>query len=167
MSQRTCGSCSLCCKVIGIAALDKPAGQWCPHFAKGVGCAIYASAPDECHSFNCTWLVTPALGEAWRPDRCKLVMWTNRKGRLIVDVDADYPNAWRREPHLSQLKAWADRSGPEPTEVLVRVRGRMIVVFPEIEIDLGPYDKSLSVASGYRTENGRQVPYAAFVPATR
>jgi hypothetical protein len=153
--------------VIGIAALDKPAGQWCPHFAKGKGCSIYAEAPDECHGFNCTWLLTPRLGEEWRPDRCKLVMWTNRPGRLIVDVDADFPNAWRREPYYAQLKAWSDRSRPDASEVLVRVKGRMIVVFPETDIDLGPYDRSNSIASGYRTENGRQVPYAVFVPATR
>ena len=167
MSDRTCGSCSLCCKVIGIAALDKPAGQWCPHFAKGVGCSIYGQTPDECRTFFCWWLKTPSMGEAWRPDRCKLVLWTNRPGRLIVDVDADYPNAWRREPYYGQLKTWSNRNQASPIEVLVRAKGRMIVVFPEADIDLGPYDPKYGVASGYREENGRSVPYAAFVPATR
>ena len=164
---RSCGTCSLCCKVIGIAALDKPAGRWCSHFAKGLGCSIYADAPGECRTFMCSWLITPALGEEWRPDRCKLVLWTNRVGRMIVDADADFPNAWRREPFYGQLKAWSDRRQAAPLEVLVRSKGRMFVVFPEADIDLGPYDKGDSVASGYREEGGRQVPYAMFVPATR
>ncbi len=115
----------------------------------------------------CSWLITPSLGEAWRPDRSKLVLWTNKVGRMIVDVDADYPNAWRREPYYGQLKAWSNRRQPGSLEVLVRAKGRMIVVFPEADIDLGPYDRGDGVASGYREEGGREVPYAVFVPATR
>ena len=42
MANRDCGSCSLCCKILGIAALDKPVGQWCPNCVQGQGCAIYA-----------------------------------------------------------------------------------------------------------------------------
>ena len=49
----------------------------------------------------------------------------------------------------------------------MRVNGRMFVVFPEADIDLGPYDPAYSVASGYRVENGREVPYAVYVPATK
>ena len=165
MSIRPCGSCSLCCKVIGIAALDKPAGQWCPHFARGAGCAIYAEAPSECRQFQCFWSNETLKGDEWKPDRCKLVVWSNRPGRIIVDVDGDYPNAWRRQPYHGQIRTWSDRRTANPVEVLVRVRGRMIVVFPEAEIDLGPYDGSMSVVSGYREEGGRPVPFAEYLPA--
>ncbi len=165
MDARSCGSCSLCCKVIGIAALDKPAGKWCPHFSKGSGCGIYAARPGECGVFNCSWLLTPSLDDSFRPDRCKVVLWTNRTGRMIADVDGDNPGAWRREPVYSKLRAWADRAGPG-LQVLVRVNGRMIVVFPEADIDLGLYDPAYGIDSGYRIENGREVPYARLVPAT-
>lgn len=167
MGDRTCGSCSLCCKVIGIAALDKPAGRWCRHYARSVGCAIHAAAPSECRTFMCSWLITPSLGEEWRPDCSKLVLWTNKVGRLIVDVDADHPGAWRLQPYYGQLKTWSNRREPGSLEVLVRAQGRMIVVFPEADIDLGPFGKGDGVASGYRDEGGREVPFAVFVPATR
>ncbi len=163
---RPCGSCSLCCKVIGIAALDKPAGKWCPHFVRGAGCGVYGDAPSECRQFQCFWSNETLKGDEWKPDRCKLVVWTNTPGRIIVDVDGDYPNAWRREPYFRQIKAWSNRSTASPVEVLVRVRGRMTVIFPEVEIDLGDYDVSKRVVSGYRMEDGRSVPYAEYLPAS-
>ncbi len=109
--------------------------------------------------------MTPTLDEDWRPDRCNLVLWTNKSNRVIVDVDADFPDAWRNEPHYGQLKLWSDRSDPGSLEILVRVQGRVIVVFPEIDIDLGLHDKSEAISSGYRMEHGRSVPFACYVPA--
>jgi len=153
--------------VIGIAALDKPPGQWCPHFSRGVGCTIYTAAPSECHQFQCYWSNETLKADEWKPDRCKLVVWSNKADRIIVDVDGDYPNAWRREPYYRQIKAWSDRRSGNVVEVLVRVRGRMFVVFPETEIDLGPYDLSKSIVSGYRDEGGHTAPFAEYVPATR
>ena len=162
---RSCGTCSLCCKVIGIAALQKPPGRWCGNVAEGVGCTIHDQAPAECRRFFCSWIMTPTLDEDWRPDRCNLVLWTNKSNRVIVDVDADFPDAWRNEPHYGQLKLWSDRSDPGSLEILVRVQGRVIVVFPEIDIDLGLHDKSEAISSGYRMEHGRSVPFACYVPA--
>lgn len=167
MSIRPCGSCSLCCKVIGIGALNKPAGRWCPHFSRGQGCAIYAGAPSECRSFQCFWSTEVLKTDEWKPDRCKLVVWSDKPDRIIVDVDGDYPNAWRRAPYYNQIKAWSDRKRAAPVEVLVRVRGRMFVIFPETEIDLGPYDPANSIVSGYRDEGGRAVPFAEYVTATK
>jgi hypothetical protein len=160
---KPCGDCSLCCKVLRINVLDKPAGRWCAHFAKGAGCAIHAESPVECRRFQCVWSVADELGEDWRPDRSKLVLWSNVAGRLIVDVDPAFPNAWRREPYYGQLKAWSDRGRPAPMEVLVRSGGRMWVVFPEAEVDLGPQQPDASIDSGYRVEGGLKVPYACYV----
>ena len=161
---RSCGACSLCCKVIGIAALDKPAGQWCGHVADGVGCAIHDRSPEECRRFFCSWIMTPALDDDWRPDHCGLVLWTNKARRVVVDVDDDAPDAWLIEPYYSQLKTWSDRTESGSLEVLVRVQGRMIVVFPETDIDLGPHDDAEGIASGYRMEQVRSVPFAPYVP---
>ncbi len=33
--DRECGTCTLCCKVMGIHALDKPRGVWCDHAMPG------------------------------------------------------------------------------------------------------------------------------------
>jgi hypothetical protein len=105
------------------------------------------------------------MGEEWRPDRSKLVIWSNTPDRLIVDVDPAHPNAWRREPYLGQLKAWANRDRTSPLEVLVRIKERMLVIFPEGEVDLGPQQTECSISSGYHLENGRKTPYARFVEA--
>ena len=127
---------------------------------------MYADAPSECHQFQCFWSNEILKSEEWKPDRCKLVVWSNTPSRIIVDVDGDYPNAWRREPHFGQIKAWSDRTRARPVEVLVRVRGRMIVIFPEAEIDLGPYDLSKRIVSGYREDGGRTSPFAEYAPAS-
>lgn len=35
--MRTCGSCTLCCKVMAITALKKPMNKWCEFCDKGTG----------------------------------------------------------------------------------------------------------------------------------
>lgn len=162
---KPCGDCSLCCKILRIDVLEKAAGIWCRRFAKGVGCSIHAASPHECQKFQCYWTMSETMGEAWRPDRSKLLIWSDVEGRLIVDVDPAYPNAWRREPYWTQLKAWSNRDRPAPLEVLVRIRDRMLVIFPEGEVDLGPQQAECAITSGYRIEGGRRTPYARFVEA--
>jgi hypothetical protein len=155
----------MCCKILRINVLEKPAGVWCHHFSKGLGCSIHAGAPGECHRFQCYWSISETLGEEWRPDRCKLVIWSNVEGRIIVDVDPAHPAAWRQEPYFNQLKAWSNRDRPAPLEVLVRIKERMLVIFPEGEIDLGPQRTECSINSGYHLQGGRKVPFAEFVEA--
>ena len=162
---KPCGECSLCCKILRINVLEKPAGLWCRHFAKGHGCSIHAGAPGECQRFQCYWSISEVLGDEWRPDRSKMVIWSNIEGRIMVDVDPSHPAAWRREPFYGQLKAWSDRDRPMPLEVLIRIKERMLVLFPEGEIDLGPQQTECSIDSGYYIEGGRKVPYARFVEA--
>jgi len=48
----------------------------------------------------------------------------------------------------------------------VRVKGRMLVTFPETEIDLGEYDTSRRIVSGYPEEDGRLAPYAEYRQAS-
>lgn len=50
---RSCGDCDLCCRVIGVSELKKPAYTACEH-AKG-GCAVHAVRPESCHVFFCAW----------------------------------------------------------------------------------------------------------------
>jgi hypothetical protein len=160
---KPCGDCSLCCKVLRINVLDKPAGQWCRHFAKGTGCSVHSASPVECQRFQCLWTISQGLDETWRPDRAKLVLWSDAPGRLIVDVDPALPGGWRLAPYYAQLKAWSDRDRPTPLEVLVRAAGRLWVIFPEADIDLGLLRTDASIDSGYRLEAGRKIPYAVYV----
>jgi hypothetical protein len=105
---RACGDCSLCCKLIRVDAAAKAAGTWCTHCAPGRGCKIYDARPAECRDFYCAWMASPALGEEWRPSRCKLVLRVESDGRMIaVHVDPSDPAAWRREPYFQTLKRFA------------------------------------------------------------
>ena len=161
---KPCGDCNLCCTLLTVNALEKAAGTRCAHLSGGL-CGIHSNKPHECGAFQCFWTLTLAMDDGWRPDRSGMILWSDHPSRLIVDVNPRRPDAWRREPFYGQLRAWADRSRPIPLEVLVRVRGKMIVVFPETDIDLGPFQPEMSVDSGYETVGDRRVPYARFVTA--
>jgi len=165
LPTKSCGDCGMCCKILRIDVLQKPAGLWCRQFAKGVGCSIHSASPRECQKFQCYWTLSPTMDEAWRPDRSKLVIWSDVAGRIIVDVDPAHPTAWRLQPYYGQLKAWSNRDRPQPLEVLVRIKDRMLVIFPEGEVDLGPQQTERAISSGYHVENGRRTPYARFVEA--
>ena len=159
---KSCGDCSLCCKALAVPEIGKLAGSWCRHFSEGVGCSIHAERPSSCKSFQCVWTATDALGEDWRPDRCRLVVWSDHPGRIVIDPDPAHPEAWRHEPFHSQIKSWSVREGSDWHEVVIRVGGQVIVVFPEAEIDIGPIQPGHRIDSGYRVEDGRRVPFARF-----
>ena len=162
-AAKSCGDCTLCCTVLAVRDLNKPAGRACDHIAKGGGCNIYADRPGSCRAFQCFWTISDVLDEAWKPSRSGLMLWSNIEGRLIVEVDPERPGAWREEPYLSQLQAWADRSKPLHLEVLIRIDGFLMVLFPEGALDLGPSQDDLAVDSGYLLKDGVSVPYARYV----
>jgi hypothetical protein len=161
--MKTCGPCGMCCKLMHIPALQKPRHSWCPHYAKGRGCGVYATRPAECAAFKCLYLQADELPEAWRPDKARFMVWTGYEARrLIVEVDPAHPAAWKQAPYYAQIKAWSDRNVAEPLEVTVRVGERVTVVFPEADIDLG-VDQGRPISSGYESVGGVERPYARFV----
>lgn len=102
---RDCGSCSLCCRVLEIEALEKPANKWCDKCKPGKGgCSIYATRPPECRAFACLWLVKP-IPDYWRPEVSKIVPHTTVDGTLFFECDSRFPNRWREEPYLSNIRA--------------------------------------------------------------
>ena len=148
---RVCGSCSLCCKLLRIEELDKPAGRWCAHCTAGRdGCNIYDTRPPSCRSFHCSWLINPELGAEWRPTTAKMVLYYERPARrLAVHVDPEFPSAWRGEPYYRQLKAWTcaaidSARAPSPdawllAPILVYVNDRAIVMLPNRDVEVGTF----------------------------
>lgn len=65
---RRCGECSLCCTVLRVDELAKPAGRDCAHQRAAGGCAIHATRPPICRAYHCLWL-QGGLEEDERPDR--------------------------------------------------------------------------------------------------
>jgi hypothetical protein len=140
-SPRSCGSCSLCCKVMEIKELDKPAGAWCPHFKAGAGCRIYGAHPGSCRAFQCMWLISPGMPETVRPDRCKVVLVMEDGGsNIIARADPGDPGAWRREPIHSQLRRWAADYWFKGRTIWAVVDKHTWLIAPDQDIDLGDVD---------------------------
>jgi Fe-S-cluster containining protein len=140
---RQCGSCSLCCKVLGVAALDKPEQAWCVHCKPGRGCAIYATRPQECRTFGCLWLADDKFPESLKPDACKIVFAVEGDGaRISAYVDRNAPQAWRRPDILAMLRRMAAIQEARKGQVVVFIGKRAIAVLPDREVDLGEVDKA-------------------------
>jgi hypothetical protein len=78
------------------------------------------------------------LGPEWFPHKSKIVLvWDADSNRIAVHVDPNTPGRWREEPYYSQIKLWASSGADQRLQVIVYVKERAIIVFPNKEIDLG------------------------------
>jgi hypothetical protein len=155
VDERQCGSCTLCCKVMTIQELAKPAGQWCPHCAIGKGCGIYEDRPESCRLFKCVWLVDPTMPDELKPEKSKVVVFVPIGGRRMVALcDPTSPLAWMKEPFYSGLKQMARKAASEGKSVMAFAGERHWVVGPVDDIDLGEVDPNVTVKVGYQP-NGR------------
>lgn len=138
LSTRTCGTCSLCCKVFPVPEFSKPAGRWCAKVEQGKGCSIYAERPQTCRDFYCQWRYSDDLGPEWKPEVSRFVLsiypGTNS---LAVAVDPGMPMAWQQEPYLSSLRMWSEAALEQGDQVLVFIGAKVIAVLPDRAIDLG------------------------------
>ena len=136
---RACGSCTLCCKLLRIDALAKPAGEWCAHCAVGQGCTVYDTRPEACRGFHCGYLTLPMVGDKWFPAKSRMIVYPAPDGRRIsVLVDASRPNAWREPPFHAELRAWARHGATKGIDVVVLAGGRAFAIGADADVDLGP-----------------------------
>ena len=157
--DRACGDCTLCCKVMAIEQLAKPAGSWCAQCRPGRGCLIYHDRPTECRSFSCLWLLNDRLDQYWKPNRSKLVLTTSDDG-IEVRCDPGFPDAWRKEPFRSEIHQWAVSGETHDVTVVVIVGQKMILVAPDREFDLGivqPDQRIVRELEGTRVVNATLV----------
>ena len=103
LAERSCGSCTICCTSLGVAGVPgygaepKLAGKSCKHIA--FGCAIYATRPVACSSFECGWLsLSRGLDEELRPDR---------SGLVIAPTTMNLSAKGRAAPMLKKPMAWS------------------------------------------------------------
>jgi Fe-S-cluster containining protein len=137
-TTRTCGTCTMCCKVFKIPALDKPAGTWCTHCIPGNGCKVYADRPILCRQFECLWLEENDIPEIWKPERSKMVLSTSpTTGFMHVQVDPGQPSAWQKQPYHSHLLAWSARLLAEKRHILVLVNDDATLILPKQALHLG------------------------------
>jgi hypothetical protein len=129
---RNCDSCALCCKLLSVAELDKEPLDWCPHCTSRTNCSIYAARPTECRQFFCQYLLDERLGPHWKPTRSKMVVsWEEYANTLVIHTDPARPDAWRREPYLSDIRRWAHAAAMRGQQMVVWVGDSKIVLVPD------------------------------------
>lgn len=136
---RQCDGCTLCCKLLGIAEIEKPRGVWCKKCEIDVGCTIHPSRPKPCRNFFCGYLTRPALGEHWRPSVSgMIVVWgLEERSRIAINVDPDRADAWRQEPYYSEIMMWAMIYPATEVQIIIYTGQHVIAVMHDREIDLG------------------------------
>ena len=146
------GDCTLCCKVMAIEELAKPASLWCSHCKPGRGCLIYANRPAECESFSCRWLVDEQLDQLWN-------LTTSEDG-IEIRCDPGFPDAWRKEPFRSEIRQWAVSGETLDMTVVVMSGQKLTLVMPDRELDLGvvgPDERIVRELEGTLVVNARVV----------
>jgi uncharacterized protein len=105
---KACGACNMCCQILEIEELKKPAGLLCKDCDLGSGCRIYDLRPQVCRDFVCLWKGDRNLSAQMRPDRIGTI--------LMEDPDSDEyravcdplkPLAWRTPRVFQHLVAMA------------------------------------------------------------
>lgn len=104
---RSCGACQLCCKLVPVPSIEKPAGKRCQHAHTGKGCAIHVNRPFDCRSWSCRWLADkPNTESLSRPDRSHFVI------DMVPDtIKQKFEDGTERE--LGCVQIWADPAFPE------------------------------------------------------
>jgi hypothetical protein len=65
-----CGSCTLCCELLPIKELKKPASVLCSNCTLGKGCNIYSKRPESCRNFDCLYIQSDEMDISLRPNEC-------------------------------------------------------------------------------------------------
>lgn len=108
-----CGACTMCCRVLHIEELKKPAGDWCNACNIGKGCRIYEDRPEPCRTFECLYLqwatneaATEPVHPDFRPDKCRIVFHEVADKKIISgNTDPNRPHAWQNEIVMAYINA--------------------------------------------------------------
>ena len=132
---RECSGCTLCCRLLPVKEIHKPASTRCEHQRTGVGCKIYNRLPFSCQVWTCRWLVNDDTAELPRPDRSHYVIdilpdfitiephdGTAPTNVEVVQVwvDPKHRDAWR----APELLAYLERRGQDGIAAIIRYGAR-------------------------------------------
>ncbi|PWE53795.1 hypothetical protein DEM27_22985 [Metarhizobium album] len=129
ITARSCGTCTLCCRLPEIEEFDKPANIPCRHCMPGTGCAIYADRPSGCRDFFCLWMSDPDLPDEWEPAQSNLMICRHGQ-QMTVLVDPEHPDVWKAEPYASGLNAMAKKAATSGGYVIVFVGDEIVKIPP-------------------------------------
>ncbi|MFZ2031232.1 MAG: hypothetical protein WAU68_13040 [Vitreimonas sp.] len=149
---RSCDGCSLCCHLLTIPELNKPALVWCTHCEIGKGCGIYASRPQVCADYYCEYRHNADLGEEWRPTKSMMVVTFDQAlNRINIGVDPSRMGAWREAPYFQQIKTWALSILRQRGHLIVWEGPEAVAVLPDREVRLGELGNRVVVVMGRTT----------------
>lgn len=103
--RRQCGDCQLCCKLLPVPEIEKPANTKCMHQRHHVGCTIYKHLPMSCALWSCRWLVNNDTHDLSRPDR----------SHYVIDVMPDHVTAECEgvSGNIQVVQIWVDPRHPD------------------------------------------------------
>lgn len=146
-SQRRCAECQLCCKLLPVVSIDKPANTRCAKQRTGKGCMVYRTAlPYECRMWSCKWLTGgPDVARLQRPDRVHYVIDAmpdiitmasadgQRQETMVAQVwiDPAFPDA-HREPGLRAWMALIGERDRMPTVIRYGINRALFICPPAI-----------------------------------
>jgi hypothetical protein len=171
---RLCGSCTLCCTVMEVSDLHKPAGVTCSHLAAGRGCTIRDERPQACRRFFCGWRLDPNIDSLWKPEICGFVLTIDlRYGAMFAMVDPARPNAWRMQPYHGRMREWSARAFMEDKRIVAVVAGgESTVILPDRDVPIGVLgvDEEIvlsRIGTAFHAEKRKRRPAAMGKPAGR
>ncbi len=121
--KRECGDCQLCCVLVPVRGINKPANTPCKDQSHARGCKVYHNPlkgfPWECGLWSCIWVYNDDAANLRRPDRSRYVLDPmpdfvpapdSELGEIKIPViqiwcDPKYPDC-HRDP---ELRAWIER----------------------------------------------------------
>jgi hypothetical protein len=149
----------MCCKLLYVKELNKPAGKWCEHCLPGRGCGVYETRWDVCRDFKCSWLLREEIPDSWRPDKSGFIIREMLGNAMCIDVEPDKPDSWRKKPFYDQIKRWSAQALAHRGSLVVTVGNKTTVVFPEADVELGLSANAETIVCGYELRNGQRRPY--------
>ncbi len=127
---KSCGPCTMCCKVLVIDHFKKDAGILCTHCIVKGGCSIYAKRPQVCQDFECDWMMERSIPQSLRPDKVgTLLMEDEDSGEYHAVVAPSTPFAWRHPLMFKFLVAKAK----EGTTVVAKAGLKAWRIYPSGE----------------------------------
>ena len=105
LTTRSCGDCTLCCKLPPVPALKKEANEWCKHCDIGVGCKIYKDRPLDCQAFECFWHAGLTL-EEYKPNKVGFYMTADSPNDAAMGMVKVYTERHRLGATIRKLKKY-------------------------------------------------------------
>ena len=103
LKTRSCGDCTLCCKLPPVPSLKKEANEWCKHCDIGVGCKIYKDRPLDCQAFECFWHAGLTL-EEYKPNKVGFYMTMDSANDGTLGMIKVYTQLHRLGSTIRKLK---------------------------------------------------------------